>query len=390
MEQTPFSPSADGRGERSSNTAESLLPLLIRSVLDYAIFLLDPQGRVVSWNEGAERIKGYSADEILGRHFSVFYPQDSAASGFPQYELEVAAAAGRFEDEGWRLRKDGSRFWANVVITALRDETGTLVGFAKVTRDLTARRAAEEQGRRLAAEEATRAEAERRSAELLRVNDLLQDQAAELEAQNEQLQAQALELELQQEQLQELTARLQRSNEELQATLRQAEAARDDARRAEESTTAILASITDPFVVYDADWRFRYCNPRAVAVMQRAGPVGDAELSGKVVWAAFPDLAGTPLQEAMVRAMEERVPVETEAYYAKPRTWLQLHADPLPDGGLAVSWKDTTQRRRAQAAVQYLSEAGAILSSSLDYEKTLAAVARLVVPELADWCGIEL
>ena len=117
--------------------------LLVQSVKDYAIFLLDPEGRITSWNEGAERIKGYSADEIVGRHFSVFYPPEAVESGFPQRVLRVAARNGRFEDEGWRIRKDGSLFWANVVVTALRDERGQLVGFAKVTRDLTERREAE-------------------------------------------------------------------------------------------------------------------------------------------------------------------------------------------------------------------------------------------------------
>ncbi len=127
-------------------TAESvgLYRLLVESVQDYAIYVLDPTGHVVSWNPGAERIKGYTRDEIVGRHFSVFFPPQDVAAGKPAWELEVAARDGRVEDEGWRLRKDGSRLWANVVITALRDASGELVGFAKVTRDLTQRRAAEE------------------------------------------------------------------------------------------------------------------------------------------------------------------------------------------------------------------------------------------------------
>jgi PAS domain S-box-containing protein len=118
---------------------------LVESVTDYAIFILDPTGYVRTWNLGAERIKGYRAAEIIGQHFSRFYPPDAIASGWPQYELDTAARDGRFEDEGWRLRQDGSRFWANVVITALRDASGTLVGFAKVTRDLTERRNAEQE-----------------------------------------------------------------------------------------------------------------------------------------------------------------------------------------------------------------------------------------------------
>jgi hypothetical protein len=133
--------------------------VLIQSVRDYGIFMLDPDGRVASWNEGARRIKGYEAEEIIGRHFSVFYPPAAKASGFPDHELEVARAVGRFEDEGWRVRKDGTQFWANVVITALFRDDGSLLGFAKVTRDLTERRAAQqrelEDARRLAEAEAS-------------------------------------------------------------------------------------------------------------------------------------------------------------------------------------------------------------------------------------------
>ncbi len=121
----------------------ALFELLVATVEDYAIFMLDPDGNVASWNRGAERIKGYRAEEIIGRHFSTFYPESDVTAGKPQWELVVAADIGRFEDEGWRLRKDGSQFWANVVITALRDHSGRLVGFGKVTRDLTARREAE-------------------------------------------------------------------------------------------------------------------------------------------------------------------------------------------------------------------------------------------------------
>jgi PAS domain S-box-containing protein len=113
--------------------------LLVEEVRDYAIFMLDPEGFIVSWNAGAEAIKGYKAEEIIGQHFSGFYPAEAVERCVPDYELKVAQAVGRFEDEGWRVRKDGSMFWANVVITALRDDDGKLRGFAKITRDLTER-----------------------------------------------------------------------------------------------------------------------------------------------------------------------------------------------------------------------------------------------------------
>jgi PAS domain S-box-containing protein len=125
--------------------SEERFRLLVEGVRDYAIFMLDPNGTIISWNTGAERIKGYTAQEIIGKHFSIFYPPEKIESGFPQYELKVTREEGRFEDEGWRVRKNGQRFWANVVITALYDSTGALAGFAKVTRDMTERRAHEEQ-----------------------------------------------------------------------------------------------------------------------------------------------------------------------------------------------------------------------------------------------------
>lgn len=117
--------------------SEQRFRLFVEAVRDYAIFMLDPNGNISTWNNGAERIKGYKPWEIIGQHFSVFYPAEDLRARKPWHELEVAAKEGRFEDEGWRLRKDGSRFWANVIITAIRDENGKLLGFGKVTRDLT-------------------------------------------------------------------------------------------------------------------------------------------------------------------------------------------------------------------------------------------------------------
>ncbi|MGE5641035.1 MAG: PAS domain S-box protein [Clostridia bacterium] len=121
-----------------------LFQIMAEQVRDYAVFLLDPEGHVMSWSAGAQLIKGYAPKEIIGKHFSVFYPPEAVAAQWPQHDLKLATREGRFEDEGWRLRKDGTRFWANVVITALRDEEGHLVAFSKITRDLTERRRHEE------------------------------------------------------------------------------------------------------------------------------------------------------------------------------------------------------------------------------------------------------
>jgi PAS domain S-box-containing protein len=132
------------RGDEALRMSEELFRLLVQGIHEYAIFMLDPEGRITSWNEGAEQIKGYKAAEVIGKHFSIFYPEEALRLGKPAWELEVAARTGHFEASNWRVRKDGSRFWANVIITALRDSEGRLYGFGKVTRDITAQRNAEE------------------------------------------------------------------------------------------------------------------------------------------------------------------------------------------------------------------------------------------------------
>jgi len=134
--------------------SEERFRLLVEGVKDYAIFMLDPYGYITTWNEGARRIKGYEAEEIVGEHFSTFYTDEDVERAHPEEELRVAAAEGSYEEEGLRVRKDGSTFWASVLITALRDDDGELRGFAKVTRDVTARRQAEERERLLAQEQA--------------------------------------------------------------------------------------------------------------------------------------------------------------------------------------------------------------------------------------------
>jgi PAS domain S-box-containing protein len=183
------SDSADGAKKYAMNQlqySDEIFRLLVEGVEDYAIFLLDPTGKVSTWNQGAERIKGYKAQEIIGQHFSRFYPREALESKWPDRELEIASKEGRYTDEGVRVRRDGSTFWAHVVITALRDDTGELRGFSKVTRDLTERREFEERTRQLNKElkgrinqlmesqrmvELRTLELQKLSAELMRVQD---------------------------------------------------------------------------------------------------------------------------------------------------------------------------------------------------------------------------
>ena len=365
----------DGASAGRPEVSAELYQLLVATVRDYAIFALDAGGHVLTWNAGAAHLKGYTASEIIGRHFSVFYPPEDVAAGKPRAELIGAARDGRFEDEGWRVRKDGTRFWANVVVTALHDDQQRVVGFAKVTRDLTERRAAETQAVRLAAEQAAREAAEARS--------------AELDALNHQLQEQAVELEMQTQQARDLADEIELSAVRLEETLSEAERARSAAEVSDRFARGILESIADPFVVQDVDWRFRYLNAKAAEVLGEL-PGTPSDLIGKVVWDVFPQLKGSRTEALMKRAARERVPIAFETRTADGMHWSSLYCYPLPDGGLATQWRDITERKRSEEAAHYLARASDVLSSSLDHEQTLADLARLVVPELADWCTVDI
>jgi|SRR6202165_539608 PAS domain S-box-containing protein len=191
--------------ERILRDSEERSRQLIEGVQEYAIFQLDSTGHVVSWNVGAERLNGYAAEEIIGKHFSVFYPPEDLESDKLRDILAKAVRHGQSEDDGWRIRKDGSRFWANVVITSLRDPQGNLLGFAKLTRDATERREKEEALTK--AKELLELRVEQRTAVLTRVNNELRTEIAERQHAEEQLRASL-------EQLRALAARLQRVREE--------------------------------------------------------------------------------------------------------------------------------------------------------------------------------
>jgi PAS domain S-box-containing protein len=186
MEPRTTKPIPIDRTPEAKTTEPDIYRVLVESVRDYAIFVLDPDGRVLTWNLGAESLKGYTKEEIVGKHFSKFYLPEAIASGWPERELELSAKEGRFADEGWRVKKDGTAFWASVIITALRSPDGGLTGFAKVTQDLTLRRQMEERFQTLNKElrqkvgeldeskrviELRTLELQKLSAELLRVQD---------------------------------------------------------------------------------------------------------------------------------------------------------------------------------------------------------------------------
>jgi len=353
-----------------------LYRLLVEQVQDYAIFALDPDGHVRTWNPGAQRFKGYSPDEIIGKSFSLFYTPEDIGRGRPQELLSTAARVGRAEDEGWRVRKDGSRFWASVLITALRNESGALVGFAKITRDLTERRAAEERARRLAAEEAAHAATVAKAQELEILNGRLQDQAMELEAQTEEAQSLAEEVE--------------QTNEQLQTTLIEIEQARDAEKAAERFLRSILESISDPFVVLDRDWCYRFINAPAAKLMEPSGDGDPKNLLGKNIWTMYPELLGGPFEQNLRRTFERKEPTNFEAFYPARGEWSSMQCYPLPEGGVAVQWRDISERKHTEEANHYLARASEILNRSLDYRDTLNDLAELVVPELADWCAVAI
>lgn len=322
--------------------------LLVDSVRDYAIFMLDAEGRVLTWNRGAERIKGYRPSEIVGRHFSVFYTQEDLALDKPARELETAVRDGRVEDEGWRVRKDGTKFRANVVITALYDEEGRLRGFGKVTRDVTERRRAEEAERQLLAERVARAAGEA----------------------NEQ-------------RLREEHARTQALSRRLQV---------------------ILESIADGVTVQERSGKLVFANtaaaraggyPSAEALL--ATPLTDIatrfdlfdEHGAAFAWDDLPGrrvLAGAPEGHELLRVVERATGLQR---------WMSFQSSPIraEDGTveLAVNvWHDVTDARRREEHERYLAGATSTLGASLDYETTLRTLADLLVPGLADWCVIHL
>ena len=244
----------------------------------------------------------------MGEHFSVFYTGEDVERGHPYEVLRLAADDGRYEEEGLRVRKDGSTFWADVVITALVDEKGDLRGFAKVTRDITARKEAEDRERLLVREQAAR-----------------------------------------------------------------------------ERATDILESISDAFYAVDEEWRFTYVNGKAEELWGRSRE----ELLGKNLWEEFSEAADPEFYRQVRRAMEEGATTEFETESPALGTWVAGRAYPSREG-LSVYFRDVTENRRVEEAQRFLVQASAVLSSSLDYHETLASVARLAVPTLADWCAVDI
>jgi PAS domain S-box-containing protein len=320
--------------------------LLVESVADHAIFMLGADGRVTSWNFGAETIKGYEAHEIVGEHHSRFYPPEDVASGKPRRDLEMAERVGRVEGEGWRIRKDGSRFWASIVILPLREESGNLRGFGAVTRDLTDRRKAEATEERLIEERIAREVAE------------------EGERQFRQSE----------ERYRELSQRL----------------------------GIVLEGVADGITVQDNEGRIVFANSAAATVcgFESADELMNTppdevihrfeildEHDERFDLAKMPPrrvLDGEATSSAVLHVRERRTGRD---WWTLVRATAIVGTDGKPD--LAVNiWHDVSAERNHERQSMYLTEATAALGASLKYDEMLSTLARVLVPRLADWCSI--
>jgi PAS domain S-box-containing protein len=329
------------RVEDGLRDSEERFRVLVEGVQDYAIFLVSPDGRVVTWNEGARRLKGYESDEIVGHPIDVFYTAEDLNAGLPEALLRRAAIEGRVEHEGWRVRRDGSRFWANVVITALWDDHRQLRGFAKITRDLTARREAEEARARASREEGARAAAE---------------------------------------------------------------AARAAVQTSRDQLAAILAGVSEGITVLDASRRMLFANAAAARLCGFASAEELLAASPTEILARFEllDASGSAFPQDRLPdrlALEGLCPAEVLIRFRIRATgeerWSLVNAAPIRDehGQVAMEvsvFRDVTERKRSEDTAIYLAAVNLELTRSLDYERTLKRIAELTVPTLADWCAVDL
>ncbi|MGC4066154.1 MAG: PAS domain-containing sensor histidine kinase [Polyangiaceae bacterium] len=339
--------SAKRVAEEELRSSEERLRLLVENVVDYAIYMLDLGGRVTTWNLGAQRMKGYEANEILGRNFEVFFPEEDRLDGKPQRELDIARELGRHEDEGWRVRKDGSRFWANAVMTAARDARGRLVGYTKITRDLTARREAEATERRLVLERTARAAAEKSEQEL-RLSEL---------------------------RYRALSRRLE----------------------------VILDGVADAILVQNRSGRLVYVNRAAAAAcgFESTQELLDVQVEGLLDRFEVIDERGTmvertqlPGNEAISSNTRRNASLYVRNRQTREERWYQVRACPVlaedgtPDLSVSI-WHDVTLGTIHELRWKCLADATAALSSSLDIEEMSHALASVLSPKLADVCWVD-
>jgi PAS domain S-box-containing protein len=337
------------RTEEELRRSEERFRLLIENIGDYAIYMLDLDGNVATWNLGAERMKGYRAEEILGKSFALFFPEDAVEGGKPWQELATARAQGRYEEEGWRIRKDGTRFWANALLTGVHDARGELIGYTKITRDLSARRAAEETERRLLREQTAREVAEHAEHRL-------------------------------------------RESEQRYRSLSQ-------------RLEIVLRGVADGITVQDTSGRVIFANPAAatsagfasVHEMLHAAP---AEFEARFELlderdqpVAFNDLPGSRVlagesstSSAVLHVRDRRTGRD---WWSLTRSSGVMSVDGRPELAINIS-HDVTARHIQERLEKYLADGTAALGASLHPDEMLSTLAQVLVPGMADWCSIDL
>jgi PAS domain S-box-containing protein len=371
---------------------------LVDTVEEYAIFQFDEEGYIRTWNPGAEHVKGYEPKEIIGEHFSTFYTEDAVAEGVPGKTLEAAAAEGEIVNEGWRVRADGSRFWANVTITAIRDDDGELLGFAMVTRDMTERREREQQLRRerdliervldtvpvgvgVASSEGEILRVNERSTDLLGIVDddgaydpneyKLYDTDGSPISQEEQPVTRVVEtgnavreqqcqiehsdgerrwLSVHAAPLEDEDGQVDRVvvvGEDISPLREQAnrlERQRDDL---ETELAEVFDRVDDAFYAIDEEWRFTHVNDRGEEFLGRT----EGELLGRVVWEVFPEAKGTMGEEAFRRAVKTQESVTYEECFEPLDRWFEVRAYPS-ESGLSVYFRDITERKQRERELE--------------------------------------
>lgn len=416
----------DSASASSTPLARSQFRSLAAEVKEYAIFLLDAEGTITTWNSGAKKIKGYEATEIVGKHVSTFYTDEDRAEGVPERNLTRAREAGRAQDEGWRVRKDGTRFWASVSITARWDEDGSLEGFTKVTRDMTERREYEQQLRKerdlteeilntapvalsVRAADGTILKANQRAQEVLGLSEaeIIEepddiDEWGAYDADGEPLDdhetptARALtnhepvyEEEVAMEKPGEdrrwfsvnaapifdedgTLERVVTASEEITELKEHERQLEHRKRKLETELSEVLGRVSDAFYALDEEWRFTHVNERAKEIFGRS----EDEMLGEAFWEVYPESADSVIWEQFHEAMESQEPTNFEFFAESLDAWLQFSAYPS-ETGLSVYFHDDSERvEREQKLEQFASVVSHDLRNPLAIAEMYLGMAR--------------